>query len=95
MKSDDLSPLFCDRCVRELTPGQGNFYVVKIEALADPTPPSFTEADLEHDVHGEMQKLMDELHGLPQLEAIEQVHRRLSLFLCTSCYEQWIEDPTG
>ncbi len=28
MNSEDLAPIFCDRCVRELTPGEGDFYVV-------------------------------------------------------------------
>ena len=32
------APLFCDRCSSELVPGKGNFYVVKIEAVADPSP---------------------------------------------------------
>jgi hypothetical protein len=69
--------------------------VIKIEAAADPTPPSFTKQDLERDVQGEMRRLMDELHGLSQREAVAQVHRRLNLYLCIACYEQWIENPTG
>jgi hypothetical protein len=32
------SPLLCARCGVELTPGKGDFYVVRIEAVADPTP---------------------------------------------------------
>lgn len=95
MSADELSPLFCDRCVRELTPGKGNFYVIKIEAVADPTPPCFTEEDLEADIQGEMRALMDELHGLSQREVIAQVHARLNIYLCTPCYQQWIENPTG
>ena len=95
MNYEDLSPLFCDRCVCELTPGQGNFYVIKIEAVADPTPPSFSQEDLEKDVQGEMRELMDELHGLSQREAVAQVHRRLHIYLCTTCYQRWIENPTG
>jgi hypothetical protein len=44
----DGPPLLCDRCGVELTPGKGDFYVVRIEAVADPTPPRFTEEDLAH-----------------------------------------------
>jgi hypothetical protein len=31
--SDEL-PLCCDRCAAELKPGEGSFYVLRIEALA-------------------------------------------------------------
>lgn len=43
--TNDELPLCCDRCAAELTPGEGSFYVVRIEALADPTPPSFSAND--------------------------------------------------
>ena len=36
-KSED--PLLCARCGVELTPGKGDFYVVKIEAWADVDSP--------------------------------------------------------
>lgn len=45
----DSSPLLCARCGAELTPGTGDFYVVRIEALADPTPPHFSEDVLRGD----------------------------------------------
>jgi hypothetical protein len=45
----DQSPLLGARCGAELTPGKGNFYVVQIEALADPSPPQFSAEDREHD----------------------------------------------
>jgi hypothetical protein len=41
----ESAQVFCDRCGTELRPGTGNFYVVKIEAVADPAPPTVTEPD--------------------------------------------------
>ncbi len=32
------TPVFCRRCGAELAAGQGNFYVIRIEAFADPSP---------------------------------------------------------
>ena len=38
-------PLFCDHCARILTSGQGEFYIVRIEAVADATPPRIADQD--------------------------------------------------
>ena len=91
----ESSPLFCDHCQAVLEPGSGKFYVVRIEALCDPTPPVFTEEDLRRDPKEEMQRIVEDLRGVSEQEAIDQVHRRLTLFLCGPCYREWIENPTG
>jgi hypothetical protein len=88
-------PLFCDRCSTVLTPGRGNFYVVKVEAAADPTPPSFTEGHLARDVGGEIDRLIRRMRDMTEQELMDQVYRRLVLYLCTPCYRVWIENPTG
>lgn len=87
------SPLLCARCGVELRPGSGDFYVVRIEALADPTPPSFTEEDLLHDPRAEIERLIEQMRGVSEQELVDQVYRRLILYLCGPCYRQWIEDP--
>ena len=87
------SPLLCARCGAELTPGKGNFYVVRIEALADPSPPSFSEEDLMQDPKTEIERLLDQMRELSQRELLDQVYRRLIIYLCGPCYRQWIEDP--
>jgi hypothetical protein len=92
---DPDMPLLCSRCGANLTPGDGSFYWVRIEAMADPTPPSFTEEDLHRDTGKEIQQLMDRLGDLSAQEALDQVYRRLFLYLCGPCYRQWIEDPAG
>jgi hypothetical protein len=89
------TPLFCDRCQLELSPGRGDFYVVRIEAVADPTPPSFTEEDLEVDYKAEIARLVEHLHDLSAQEAMDQVYRKVTLYLCLRCYQDWIENPAG
>ena len=88
-------PLFCHRCAAELEAGQGQFYVVRIEAFADPTPPSITKEDLERDVLGEIDRLIEAMRDVSEQEAMDQVYRRMTVYLCKACYQQWIENPTG
>jgi hypothetical protein len=88
------SPLICHCCGTVLRPGSGELYVVRIEALADPFGPVI-ENEPGHDSRREMERLAGELDGLSPQEAMDQVHRRLTLYLCTPCYQRWIEDPTG
>jgi hypothetical protein len=92
--TDELPPI-CARCAVELQPGDGSFYVVRIEALADPTPPSFSAEDLDRDVRQDLDDLFWQVLGLSEQEALYQVYRRLTIFLCGPCYEKWIEDPAG
>lgn len=91
----DEMPLCCDRCAAGLTPGQRNFYVVRIEAFADPSPPSFSPDDLLRDARAEIRRLVDQMEDLSPQEAMDQVYRRLVLYLCGPCYRRWIENPTG
>ena len=85
----------CRRCGRELQPGRGDLYVVSILAVADPWPPVFTEDDLAVDVGREILRLTARMTRLDAQQAQDQVYRRLVFHLCTSCYQEWIEDPTG
>jgi hypothetical protein len=89
------SPLFCHRCAAELEPGRGQFYVVRIEAFADPTPPTITQEDLQRDIAGEINRLIEAMSHLSDQEAMDQVYRKMTIFLCSACYQQWIENPTG
>ncbi len=89
----DDAPLLCTRCGMELRPGSGDFYLVRIEALADPSPPRFSEDDLKLDPRAEIERLFRQMSGLSEQELIDQIYRRLVLYLCGPCYRQWIEDP--
>jgi hypothetical protein len=86
-------PVLCHRCGVELTPGAGNFYVVCIEAFADPSPPIISAEDLEKDWRKEMQRLIRKLRDKSERELMDQVHRRLVIHLCGRCYPEWIEHP--
>ena len=88
-------PLLCHRCTTILQAGRGDFYVVWIEALADPTPPSISDADLACDPGEEIDDLLEQMRSMSERELMDQVHRRVTIHLCRSCYEQWIENPTS
>ena len=90
-----MDPLLCARCLAELTPGAGNFYRVKIEAVADPAPQVVSTKDLETDFEDEIKKLLAQMKDVSGQEALNQVYRRLTIYLCVPCYRQWIENPTG
>ena len=79
---------FCARCAAELHPGSGDFYVVKIEAVADPTPPVFSAEDLAERPHGEIERVLAQAQQLSEQELVDQVYRRLILYLCGLCYRE-------
>jgi len=91
----DDEPLFCARCRAALLPGSGDFWEVRIEAVADPFPPDFTQEDLQRDVRAEWQGIIRRLRELSPREAMEQVHRHTVLHLCQRCFERWYEDPAA
>ncbi len=94
-RSDELDALFCARCGAVLTPGEGNLYVVRIEAFADPTPGTISGDESPGQVRAEIDRLLEQIRGLSQQELMDQVHRRLVLYLCGRCYRQWIEASAG
>jgi len=93
----DLEPSTprCDRCRKPVHPGRGDYYLVRIEAVADPVPPVFTEEDMAIDFETEFARLVEATRDLTAQQAMDQVHRRVDLILCAPCYCRWIEDPTG
>jgi hypothetical protein len=94
-KQIDEMPLTCHRCGKGLQPGQGDFFLVRIEAMADPFPPVFTEQDMFRDSAAEIRRLLDGMRDLSAREAMDQVYRSLVVYLCNPCYRQWIEDPVN
>ncbi|MDY7010210.1 MAG: hypothetical protein SVV80_05585 [Planctomycetota bacterium] len=87
--------LFCHRCGAVLRPGKDNFYVVRIEAFADPTPPYLTEADLAVDIDEAIEQILEEIRNTSEAELMDQVYRRLTIHLCAACYADWIENPAS
>jgi hypothetical protein len=90
----ELSPLLCHRCGRLLHPGEGSFYIVNIEAYADPSPPALDEISLAQ-ARREYREAVRDAADQSEQELMDQVYRKLRLELCTPCYRRWIEKPAG
>ncbi len=45
-----------------MKPGKGNFYIVRVEAFADPTPPDLSGEDMwdDVDIGAEIERLIDQ-----------------------------------
>ena len=87
--------LLCHRCGAVLERGQGSFYIVRLEAFADPTPPDFDDHESVADLALEWERLLDQMRGMSEQELMDQVYRRMTLHLCAACYRKWIERPVG
>ena len=94
-RSAASEPLHCTRCATELQPGAGDFYRVTIEAVADPWPPTVPEGLMAEDIRQRIESLLSQVAKLSEQEAMDQVYRRLTLYLCGSCYRAWIANPIG
>lgn len=92
--TDDL-PLLCSRCLKTLEAGRGEFYLVTIEGVADPTPPSFSGDELGRDYRADWREIVAALKDTSPQEALDQVYRRVVIHLCNACYRDWIENPAG
>lgn len=95
MTDSEHDNLFCHRCGAHLSPGRTDLYVVRIEAFADPTPPSFDGDDLSCDPGEEIDRLIEQMSEMSPRELMDQVCRRMTLHLCGRCYREWIENPAG
>ena len=95
MADESHVAIVCHRCGRRLAPGRGNFYIVRIEAFADPTPPDIPMDSLPSDPGEEIDRLIAEMTDMTEQELMDQVHRRLTIHLCGACYADWIEDPAA
>ena len=87
--------LFCHRCGAILKPGKGDWYVVRIEAFADPTGPEISLEDLSGDIDGQIDALIEQMKLMSQQELMDQVYRRLTIHLCRQCYMKWIDNHAG
>lgn len=93
--SEPVITLLCARCTRELRPGTGDFFQVMIEAIADPSPPLLDENKSAAQLRHEIEALLRQLEGVSAQEAMDQIHRKLTIHLCNGCFRRWIENPTG
>lgn len=66
MANDGAIPLFCARCAIELIPGEGNLYVIKIEAVADPGPIVLAREHLAYDHRQVIDELIQRMQDLSE-----------------------------
>jgi hypothetical protein len=50
---------------------------------------------MENDLRQQIEDLLAQMSDVSQQEAMDQVYRRVTIFLCAKCCQEWIEDPTG
>ena len=93
--NNDAVSFSCERCSAELFAGKGDFYVIRIVAVADPSPPVFDDEDLGKDRRREMDALIENAADLTEQQLVDQVYRQLTICLCMRCYTPWIENPTS
>ena len=91
----DVLPLVCHRCGAAKATDEQTYYVVNIEAFADPTPPHITGEQSATDLRSEIDRLIEQARQMSPQELMDQVYRRLTIYLCGPCYRKWIEHPTG
>lgn len=91
------SLLICARCLRLLWVGRGEFFVVQINAVADPSAPdlnAYEEQDT-NSIRQAYEEVIGQLGEASELEANEQVARQLQIHLCNECFPDWFENPAS
>lgn len=92
---DPEGALPCARCGVGLRAGRGEWHVVEVRVVADPSPPTFDVEDLEADTEVAIDELLTRLRGLTDRQLREQVYARRLHVLCARCQTRWLADPFG
>jgi hypothetical protein len=87
--------LHCKGCLKEIYPGRGDYYLVRIDAVADPQPPIITQEDLDQDTGAEIELLIRSIKGMSEQQLERQVFRQKTIYLCVACFNRWIENPVN
>ena len=85
--------LQCKRCSKEVHQGRGDYYLVRIDAVADPQPPVITQEDFDQDVGTEIERLIRRMRSMSEQQLEQQVFRQRAIYLCVPCFNRWIENP--
>jgi hypothetical protein len=84
----------CDLCGKELSPGQDDRYVVKIEAFAAHDQGKLTEADLDDDHMEAVSELLQDMAGqADDAEAFPPASKHFRFDLCPNCHQKFVRDP--
>ncbi len=83
----------CDLCGQELLAKSEVRYEVRIEVKAAYDPLEITEEDLNRDIRGEIAKVLQQLEGISEEEAQNEVYRQFEFDLCPACQRTYLKDP--
>jgi hypothetical protein len=86
--------LVCARCSKPLAPGRGGFYLVRIDAVADPSVPQIEPLD-DEEIARRIDALLKQLAGITHEDAMKQVIEHKTIYLCCACYRTWMDNPVG
>ncbi len=90
-----MGQLHCKRCSKDVRPGRGDYYLVRIDAVADPHPPIITHEDLDKDAGAEIERLISLMKSMSEQQLERQVFRQKAIYLCVPCFNYWIENPVS
>ena len=85
----------CARCSEILVSGKDPFFEVRIEAIADAGTLELDTEKTREEIQDELQSIVEELEELSEREAMDQIARSQVIYLCQSCFPDWIENPAG
>ncbi len=86
--------VLCDRCGRAVP--RNAHYRVRIEVVADPSPPDLTREDVEEaDFDWTVSQLLDEMKDATADELEDAVARQFEFRICRPCQLRFLRDPLG
>ena len=86
--------VICDRCGRAI-PREAH-YRVRIDVVADPSPPTMTQDDVEEaDFDRTLAQLLDEMKGATAEELEGAVARTFEFRICRPCQLRFTRNPLG
>src|SRR5262249_31758956 len=84
----------CDLCGKDLSPGEDQRYVVKMEVFAAHDPVKITEADLDDDHLEAVSELLHDIEeGSLDPELSQPAFRHFRYDLCPDCHKKFVRDP--
>ncbi len=92
-ESDAELDIHCDRCGKGLLIDSNVRYEVTIEVKAAYDPLEITEEDLSEDLEGQMEETIDEAKELSEQEAMDEIYKKMTFNLCSSCQSEFISSP--
>lgn len=89
---DDVTDtIICHRCGAEVRSGGGKYWIVRLDAVCDPTPPEVDASEPLDSLAAEYEVLLAQVAGMSERELMDQIHRRMTIHLCSKCFGEWIE----